>query len=162
MFSTYVYTGDPPSSGTASPAPQHDIDDIKVEYHPSSGIPTKVYHFEDYGRGPGAPPAVPEADPMPWQLFRTCINFEVAELTHDAGLSHEQLDRLIHLFHRSRIELFTLKNCKDVRDMWDAVSFKMTPVCVNQTFPLFHHSLWDWVTNLLHDPQVGLNFVLNV
>ncbi|KAG2354182.1 hypothetical protein BDR07DRAFT_1494951 [Suillus spraguei] len=33
--------GDPPSSGTASPAPQHDIDDIKVEYHPSSGIPPK-------------------------------------------------------------------------------------------------------------------------
>ncbi|KAG2124205.1 hypothetical protein DEU56DRAFT_759738, partial [Suillus clintonianus] len=48
--------GDPPPSGTASPAPQHEIDDIKVEYHPSSGIPTKVYHFEDYGSGPGAPP----------------------------------------------------------------------------------------------------------
>ncbi|KAG2109511.1 hypothetical protein DEU56DRAFT_762433, partial [Suillus clintonianus] len=44
--------GDPPPSGTASPAPQHEIDDIKVEYHPSSGVPTKVYHFEDYGSGP--------------------------------------------------------------------------------------------------------------
>ncbi|KAG1726802.1 uncharacterized protein EDB91DRAFT_1239606 [Suillus paluster] len=161
MFSTYVYTGDPPPSGTASPAPQHDIDDIKVEYHPSSGIPTKVYHFEDYGSGPGAPPAVPEADPMPWQPFRTHINFEVAELAHNAGLSHEQLDRLIHLIHCSRIELFTLKNRKDVRDMWDAVSFKMTPVCVDQTFPLFHHSLWDWVTDLLQDPQVGPNFIFN-
>ncbi|KAG2348732.1 hypothetical protein BDR05DRAFT_972997 [Suillus weaverae] len=145
--------GDPPPSGTALPAPQHNIDDIKVEYHPNSGIPTKVYHFEDYGHGPGAPPA---------QLFRTRINFEVAELAHNTGLSHEQLDWLIHLIHCSRIELFTLKNCKDVRDTWDAVSFKMTPVCVDQTFPLFHHSLWDWVTDLLQDPQVGLNFIFNV
>ncbi|KAG1747038.1 uncharacterized protein EDB91DRAFT_1235854 [Suillus paluster] len=171
MFSTYVYTGDPPPSGTVSPAPQYNIDDIKVEYHPSSGIPTKVYHFEDYGRGPGAPPAVPEADPMPWQPLRTCIDFEVAELAHDAGLSHEQLDRLIHLIHRSRIELFTLKNCKDVRDMWDAASFKMTPFTkeevivpfrgVDRTFPLFHRSLWDWVTDLLQDPQVGPNFVFD-
>ncbi|KAG1900690.1 uncharacterized protein F5891DRAFT_980264 [Suillus fuscotomentosus] len=163
--------GDPPSSGTASPAPQHNIDNIKVEYHPNSGRPTKVYHFEDYGHGPGAPPVVPEADPTPWQPFRTCIDFEVAELAHDAGLSHEQLDGLIHLIHRSRIELFTLKNCKDVRDTWDTASFKMTPFTkeevivpfrgVDQTFLLFHHSLWDWVTNLLQDPQVGPNFVFN-
>ncbi|KAG1761725.1 hypothetical protein EDD22DRAFT_619601 [Suillus occidentalis] len=163
--------GDPPPSGSTSPAPQHDIDDIKVEYHPSSGIPTKVYRFEDYGRGPGAPPAVPEADPIPWQPFRTRMDFEVAELAHDAGLSHEQLDRLIRLIHRSRTELFTLKNRKDVRDMWDAASFKMTPFTkeevivpfrgVDQTFPLFHRSLWDWVTDLLQDPQVGPNFVFD-
>ncbi|KAG2043250.1 hypothetical protein BDR03DRAFT_1005327 [Suillus americanus] len=163
--------GDPPPSGTTSPAPLHEIDDIKVEYHPSSGIPTKVYHFEDYGSGPGAPPPVPEADPMPWQLFRTRIDFEVAELAHDAGLSHEQLDRLIHLIHRSRMELFTLKNRKDVRDTWDAALFKMTPFTkeevtvsfcgVDQTFPLFHRSLWDWVTDLLQDPQVGPHFVFD-
>jgi hypothetical protein len=129
MFSTYVYTGDLPPSGSTSPAPQHNIDNIKVEYHPSSGIPTKVYRFEDYGCGPGAPPAVPEADPIPWQPFRTHMDFEVAELAHDAGLSHEQLDQLIRLIHCSRIELFTLKNRKDVRDTWDTASFKMTPVC---------------------------------
>ncbi|KAG2120397.1 hypothetical protein DEU56DRAFT_928435, partial [Suillus clintonianus] len=92
-------------------------------------------------------------------------------LAHDAGLSHEQLDRLIHLIHRSRMELFTLKNRKDVRDTWDAASFKMTPFTkvevtvpfrgVNQTFPLFHRSLWDWVTDLLQDPQVGPNFVFD-
>ncbi|KAG2039785.1 hypothetical protein BDR03DRAFT_933074 [Suillus americanus] len=155
-----ICQGDPPPSGTASPAPQHDIDNIKVEYHPSSGIPTKVYHFKDYGSGPGAPPAVPEADPMPWQLFHTRIDFKVAELAHDTGLSHEQLDRLIHLIHHSRIELFTLKNRKDVRDTWDAASFKMTPFTkeevtvpfqgVDQTFPLFHY------------PQVGLNFIFDV
>ncbi|KAG0704425.1 hypothetical protein DFH29DRAFT_981528 [Suillus ampliporus] len=130
----------------------HDIDDIKVEYHPSSGRPTKVYHFEDYGCGPGAPTVVPKADPMPWQPFRTCIDFEVAELAHKAGLSHEQLDQLIQLIHCSRSELFTLWNCKDARDMWDAVSFKMTPFMkegvvvpfrgIDQTFALFHHLLY--------------------
>ncbi|KAG0695732.1 hypothetical protein DFH29DRAFT_786850, partial [Suillus ampliporus] len=104
--------------------PQHDVDDIKVEYHPSSGCPTQVYHFEDYGCGAGAPTAVPKADPEPWNLFRTHIDFEVAELAHEAGLSYEQLDRLIELVHRSKFELFILRNHKDVQDMWEVASFK--------------------------------------
>lgn len=32
---------------------------------------------------------------------------------------------------------------------------------VDQTFPLFRRSLWDWVTDLLQDPQVGPNFVFD-
>ncbi|KAG1730397.1 uncharacterized protein EDB91DRAFT_1059518, partial [Suillus paluster] len=158
-------------SGTASPAPQHNIDNIKVEYHPSSGRPTEVYHVEDYGCGPGAPTAVPKADPTPWQPFHTHIDFEVAELAHETGLSHEQLDRLIQLIHRSRSELFTLRNRKDVRDTWDAVSFKMTPFTkeevvvpfqgIDQTFLLFHCSLWDWAADLLQDLQVGPYFVFD-
>jgi hypothetical protein len=32
---------------------------------------------------------------------------------------------------------------------------------VDQTFLLFHRSLWDWVTDLLQDPQVGPNFVFD-
>ncbi|KAG1734053.1 uncharacterized protein EDB91DRAFT_1238464 [Suillus paluster] len=160
-----------PLSATASPVPRHDMDDIKVEYHPSSGRPTQVYHFEDYGRGTGAPTAVPKADPEPWKPFHTRIDFEVAELAHEAALSYEQLDWLIELVNCSRFELFTLRNHKDVRDMWEAASFKMTPFTkeevvvpfqgIDKTFLLFHHSLWDWATDLLQDPQVGLHFIFN-
>ncbi|KAG0702765.1 hypothetical protein DFH29DRAFT_982269 [Suillus ampliporus] len=128
----------------------HDIDDIKVEYHPSSGRPTKVYHFEDYGCGPGAPTVVPKADPTPWQPFCTCIDFEVAELAHKAGLSHEQLDWLIQLIHCSRSELHFMK--EEV-----VVPFRG----IDQTFLLFHHLLWDWATDLLQDPQVGPHFIFD-
>ncbi|KAG1744575.1 uncharacterized protein EDB91DRAFT_1236508 [Suillus paluster] len=161
----------PPLSATASPVPQHDVDDIKVEYHPSSGHPTQVYHFEDYGRGAGAPTAVPKADPEPWKPFCTRINFEVAELAHEAALSYEQLDRLIELVHHSRFKLFTLWNHKDVRDTWEVASFKMTPFTkeevvvpfqgIDKTFPLFHCLLWDWAMDLLQDPQVGPHFIFD-
>ncbi|KAG1730131.1 uncharacterized protein EDB91DRAFT_1239146 [Suillus paluster] len=141
----------------SSPVPQHDVDDIKVEYHPSSGRPTQVYHFEDYGHGASAPTAVPKADPEPWKPFCTRINFEVAELAHEAALSYEQLDQLIELVHRSRFELFTLWNHKDFTKEEVVVPFQG----IDKTFPLFHRSLWDWATDLLQDPQVGPHFVFN-
>ncbi|KAG2034064.1 hypothetical protein BDR03DRAFT_870910, partial [Suillus americanus] len=146
-------------------------DDIQVRYHPNSECPTQVYHFEDYRCGPGAPAAPPKVDPEPWRPFRTRIDFEVAELAHEAALTHEQTDRFIKLIHRSRCELFTLRNRKDMRDTWDAASFKLTPFTkeevvvpfqgVDQTFPFFHRSLWDWAVDLLQDPEVGPHFVFD-
>ncbi|KAG2112398.1 uncharacterized protein F5147DRAFT_572506, partial [Suillus discolor] len=146
-------------------------DDIQVQYHPNSGRPTQVYHFEDYRCGPGTPAAPPKVDPEPWRPFRTRIDFEVAELAHEAALTHEQTDWFIKLIHRSRCKLFTLQNCKDVRDTWDAASFKLTPFMkeevvvpfqgVDQTFPFFHRSLWDWAVDLLQDPEVGPHFVFD-
>ncbi|KAG1759607.1 hypothetical protein EDD22DRAFT_849145 [Suillus occidentalis] len=132
-----------PPSRTASPASQFEVDDIQVWYHPNSGCPTQAYHFEDYRCGPGAPAAPPKVDPEPWHTFRTRIDFEVAELAHEAALTHEQMDRFIKLIHRSRCKLFTLRNRKDVRDTWDAASFKLTPV------------------DLLQDPEVGPHFVFD-
>ncbi|KAG1834044.1 hypothetical protein DFJ58DRAFT_719382 [Suillus subalutaceus] len=155
----------------ASPVSQFEVDDIQVRYHPNSGCPTQVYHFEDYRCGPGAPAAPPKVDPEPWCPFRTRIDFEVAELAHEAALTHEQTDRFIKLIHRSRCELFMLWNRKDVQDMWDAASFKLTPFTkeevvvpfrgVDQTFPFFHHSLWDWAVDLLQDPEVGPHFIFD-
>ncbi|KAG1738055.1 hypothetical protein EDD22DRAFT_982336 [Suillus occidentalis] len=160
-----------PPFRTASPVSQFEVDDIQVRYHPNSGCPTQVYHFEDYRCGPGAPAAPPKVDPEPWRPFRTRIDFEVAELAHEAALTHEQMDRFIKLIHRSRCELFTLRNRKDVRDTWDAASFKLTPFTkeevvvpfqgVDQTFPFFHRSLWDWAVDLLQDPEVGPHFVFD-
>ncbi|KAG1768576.1 hypothetical protein EV702DRAFT_1181923 [Suillus placidus] len=142
-----------------------------AEYHPNSQRPTQVFHFEDYGRGPGAPTVVPPVEPEPWYPFRTRIDFEVAELVLEAALTHQQMDRLFDLIRRTKSEQFTLRNCKDVRDTWDAASFKLTPfvkeeVVVpfqgdNKTFQLFHRSIWDWAVDLLQDPQVGPHFVFD-
>lgn len=32
---------------------------------------------------------------------------------------------------------------------------------VDQTFPFFHRSLWDWAVDLLQDPEVGPHFVFD-
>ncbi|KAG1842975.1 hypothetical protein DFJ58DRAFT_665554, partial [Suillus subalutaceus] len=130
-------------------------DDIQVQYHPNSGCPTQVYHFEDYRCGPGAPAAPPKVDPEPWCPFRTHIDFEVAELAHEAALTHEQTDRFIRLIHRSRCELFTLQNCKDMKRSLCPSKVLIRP------FRFFHHSLWDWAVDLLQDPEVGAHFVFN-
>ncbi|KIK46880.1 hypothetical protein CY34DRAFT_21734 [Suillus luteus UH-Slu-Lm8-n1] len=153
----------PPESRTASPRPQFEEDDIQVQYHPNSQRPTQVFHFEDYGHGPGAP--------TPWYPFRTRIDFEFAELVLEAALTHQQMDRLFDLVRRTKSEQFTLRNRKDVRDTWDAASFKLTPfvkeeVVVpfqgdNKTFQLFHRSIWDWAVDLLQDPQVSPHFVFD-
>jgi len=98
----------------ASSVSQPEVDDIQIRYHPNSGCPMQVHHFEDYRCGPGAPVVSPTIDPQPWRPFCTHIDFEVAELAHEAALTHEQIDWLIGLIHRSRCELFTLRNHKDV------------------------------------------------
>ncbi|KAG2093553.1 hypothetical protein BD769DRAFT_1615706 [Suillus cothurnatus] len=158
-------------SGMASSVSQPEVDDIQIRYHPNSGRPMQVHHFEDYRCGPGAPVVSPTIDPEPWRPFRTRIDFEVAELAHEAALTHEQIDRLIRLIHRSRCELFTLRNHKDVRNTWDAASYKLTPFTkeevvvpfrgVDQTFQFYHRSLWDWAIDLLQDPEVGPHFVFD-
>ncbi|KAG1808960.1 uncharacterized protein BJ212DRAFT_1448905 [Suillus subaureus] len=79
-----------------SPPQPFEEDDIRVEYHPSSQHPMQVHHFEEYGRGPGAPTAV----------LPVVVPFQGND----------------------------------------------------QTFQLFHHSIWDWAVDLLQDPQVGPQF----
>ncbi|KAG1726527.1 uncharacterized protein EDB91DRAFT_1239637 [Suillus paluster] len=150
---------------------QPEVDDIQIWYHPNSGRPMQVHRFEDYRCGPGAPVVPPTIDPEPWRPFRNRIDFEVAELAHEAALTHEQIDQLIGLIHRSRCELFTLRNHKDMQDMWDAASYKLTPFMkeevvvpfrgVDQTFQFYHRSLWDWAIDLLQDPEVGLHFIFD-
>ncbi|KAG1887716.1 hypothetical protein F4604DRAFT_1877523 [Suillus subluteus] len=145
---------------TSSPQPQFEEDNIQVQYHPNSQCPMWVYHFEEYGHSPGAPIIVPPVEPEPWCPFRTQIDFEVAGLALEAALTHQQLDRLLNLIHRSKHEDFTLRNRKDIRDTWDAASFKLTPGD-DKIFQVFYCSIWDWAVDLLQDPQVSPHFVFD-
>ncbi|KAG2136263.1 hypothetical protein BD769DRAFT_1352368, partial [Suillus cothurnatus] len=146
-------------------------DGIQVQYHPNSQCPTQVFQFEDYGHSLGTPTVVPPVKPELWYPFQTQIDFEVVELVLEAALTHQQMDWLFNLIRCTKFEQFTLWNCKDVQDIWDVASFKLTPfvkeeVVVpfqgdNKTFQLFHRSIWDWAVDLLQDPQVGLHFVFD-
>jgi hypothetical protein len=107
-------------------APGHTIDDIRTEFHPHARIATRVEAFSDFTRHHHYEPPRPEC--QPWLPFRCQLDFEVAELAHEAALTHEQTTRLIRMVRRSRTEDFTLANYADVRNMWEAASHRLTPV----------------------------------
>ena len=61
------------------------MNDIKVEYHPNSGIPTSVEHLHEYRqRRLGERQQLAD---QPWKPFRTRGDFEFAEIALDAALN---------------------------------------------------------------------------
>ncbi|KAG2112434.1 hypothetical protein DEU56DRAFT_874374 [Suillus clintonianus] len=142
-------------------ATRHNVDDIQTEYHPNSGIPAQTRTFSTFQRNILEDPPIP--DTQPW----------AAELAHEAALSQPQIDRLINLLHCSKqdSESFTLRNYKDVRNAWSAISHRLTPFKkqtiqvpydgVDQQFTLYYRDLWDWACDLLRDPYIGPQFTFD-
>jgi len=118
--------------GSASGSENHSqliIDDIKVEYHPSSGRQTEIHHFGDYKQSNSEP--VPLDNTTPWWPFSSRLDFEFAELVHEAALNKKQIDRLIGLFHKSsedNSQRLSFKSHSDVQASWHAASERLTPV----------------------------------
>lgn len=111
----------------AENVPQHaSMDDIRTEFHPHARIATRIDAFSDFTRQHNYEP--PHPDRQPWLPFRCQLDFEVAELAHETALTHEQTTRLIQLVQHGRTEDFTLKNYADVRNTWEAASYRLTPV----------------------------------
>ncbi|KAG1864594.1 hypothetical protein C8R48DRAFT_747876 [Suillus tomentosus] len=148
---------------------QHNVDNIQTEYHPNSGIPAQTRTFSTFQRDLLQDPPTP--DVQPWVPFRCRLDFEVAELAHEAALSQPQIERLIDLLHRSKQEPFSLCNYKDIRNMWSAISHRLTPFQkrtirvpyngVDQEFTLYYWDLRDWACDLLRDPYLGPQFTFN-
>ena len=102
------------------------MDNIRTEFHPHTKVTTRVEAFSDFKRTHHREP--PPPNPHPWLPFDCRLDFEVAELAHEAALTHEQTTRLIQLVKRGRTEDFTLNNYTNVRNIWEAASHRMTPV----------------------------------
>lgn len=105
-------------------------DDIRTEYHPRSGLPSKVERFEDYkGQATTAPTLQPSK--KPWLPFRSRVDFEFSEIALKAALNKNAVDALITLIHRCVDEkgLFTLNNHADISKLWEMASSKLTKVC---------------------------------
>lgn len=69
------------------------LNDIKTEYHPSSGRRASIVSFEEYDYE-RQPRPIPPAQ-HPWKPFRSLIDFEIAEVALEAALNRSQLDKLI-------------------------------------------------------------------
>lgn len=140
ISSLYIFNTDDLEDQQSFPADDGDLeyqrdielDDIKVEYHPKSGIPTKVQAFGDFKRQPAhySSWSAPDPDTRPWRPFKSRLEFDVAEIALKAALNNEQTDRLLDICCRcaQKSEKFTFHNHKDVRAKWDAASQRLTGV----------------------------------
>ncbi|KAG1846280.1 hypothetical protein F4604DRAFT_1884179 [Suillus subluteus] len=139
------------------PLPQ--LDDIKVDYHPNSQIPSTIHHFADFSRTRPTEASVPR-NHAPWEPFQTRLDFEVAEIALEAALTAEQTNRLLSLVHRSAL-----------RELWSTASQRFTPFQVdivsvpNQNkvheFDMHYRPLWDWALDMLRDRRLAPHFVFD-
>ncbi|KAG2160107.1 uncharacterized protein EDB93DRAFT_1237319 [Suillus bovinus] len=145
-------------------------DDIRTEYHPRSGIPTKTDHFADFRCNTAAPSLAPE-NTTPWEPFSSRIDFDFAELILKANLTKLQTNELIGLIRRAALERFSVTDYDGICKLWDAASsrhakFKKEVISVphrdqEHNFDVWYRPLWDWACDLLKDPRLGPHFVFD-
>ncbi|EDQ99267.1 uncharacterized protein LACBIDRAFT_335192 [Laccaria bicolor S238N-H82] len=146
------------------------LDDIKVEYHPQSGKPTHVYHFEDYTTSSEGTANMP-VDPEPWRPFRSRLDFEIAELILNTHMNKSQTNQLLSLIHQciQRPSEFTLENSTDLECVWENARMARTSGFSKITVPVpykekevphdvWTYSLFDWTRELLEDPGLISQF----
>lgn len=105
-----------------------DNNDVRVEYHPSSGRLAEVFKSNEYP--PLAPDASTIVEPEPWAPFRTREDFEFAETVLDAGMNRKQMSALIKLFHKciKGDGSFTVSSPKDLFDTLNVAGNRLTKV----------------------------------
>ncbi|OJA20946.1 hypothetical protein AZE42_03510 [Rhizopogon vesiculosus] len=152
------------------PAPQ--LDDIKVEYHPHSRIPSTIQLFSDFSRCRPTEDTMPHSA-SPWEPFRTRLDFEVAEIALAAAMTKDQTNRLFELMRRaaSAKEDFTLQSHDEVRTLWKMVSERFTPFETSKIsvphqgkaheYKMYSRCLWNWALDLMRDSQFAPHFVFD-
>ncbi|KAG1788983.1 uncharacterized protein HD556DRAFT_1433910 [Suillus plorans] len=146
----------------ANPADQEplpQLDDIKVDYHPHSQIPSTIHHFADFSRTRPTEASVPR-NHAPWEPFRTRLDFEVAEIALEAALNTDQTNRLLSLVHRSAL-----------RELWSTASQRFTLFQVDvvlvpyknkvHEFDMHYRPLWEWALDMLRDRRLAPHFVFD-
>ena len=96
------------------------LDDIKIEFHPNSGKPAQIFHFDEYTSSSKTSLNNP-IDSEPWKPFRSCLDFEIAELMLDTHMNKSQTNRLLSLIHRciKTPAEFTLENSTELENVWE-------------------------------------------
>ncbi len=112
----------------------YETDDIRTVYHPASGIPTRVDHFEQYRSDPTFQYTDPPIDPCPWRPFATHRDFKLGEFILDAALTNKQMNTLFELLTPQSESIqgldSTIKSPKDFKEHWDRAANHITPVSI--------------------------------
>ncbi|PPQ74821.1 hypothetical protein CVT26_005455 [Gymnopilus dilepis] len=145
----------------------HSLNDIRIEYHPSTEQPPDTYSFDQYCSFPQEPAPPFVVDKTPWRPFRTKIDFEVAEIMLDGHLNRRQIARMIDLIQKiaANPESFTLENESEHEKIWKAAretkakGFEKHDFSVeykgNQLeYTVWLRPLWSWCQELLSDPRL--------
>jgi hypothetical protein len=108
---------------------QLEIDDIRVEYHPNSGLPSKTIHFEDFTRDVEQSEASIPDEP-PYKPWRSQADFEFSEIALESAMNRNQIEAMIKLIRHvaQSPESFTLKNQVDYTQCFEHASVLLTPV----------------------------------
>ncbi|KAG1833209.1 hypothetical protein F4604DRAFT_2019034, partial [Suillus subluteus] len=160
---------DAPDDHVLPPAFQQD--DIRTEYHPRSGIPTKTNRFGDFRCHTNTAHSQVPQNTTPWEPFGSRIDFDFAELILKANLTKLQTNELISLIRRTAFERLSVTDYDGICKMWDAASprhanFKKEVISVphrdqEHNFDVWYRPLWDWACDLLKDPRLGPHFVFD-
>ncbi|CDO73238.1 hypothetical protein BN946_scf185007.g293 [Trametes cinnabarina] len=159
----------PPAASTgdhACTSTPPEPDSIKVEYHPNSKRPPKVYLFEEFDRSQQARDE-PPPDPEPWRsAFMSLLDFEISEFALDAALSKMQIIKLLELMRRINEgeEEFTLRTHHDILLGWSKAAKKVTPFTKHilpvtykkddREYPLYKRDIWDYMKDILRNPYL--------
>ncbi len=103
----------------------NQLDDIKTEYHPSSGKPPSYSSFENHKWKQDQPTldSMTQEDleeSVPWYPWRSRSDFEFAELALKAELKKAHVDAFLSLISRliQEEDSFSLKTYQDVEKGW--------------------------------------------
>ncbi|KAI0700322.1 hypothetical protein BC835DRAFT_1304172 [Cytidiella melzeri] len=160
--------GEDPSAHSAA-INDAQIDNIKVEYHKSSRRPTHIYSFENFKRNERTVD-LDLLTPEPWKPFKTRLDFEVAEVIHEAKLNSKLTDRLLKAVHKILQKPcdFTLDSSADLNRYWQSAkmyypSFTAEEITIPykgqlKTFEFHSRPLWDWILSQVRDPLLAPHF----
>ncbi|KAG1756155.1 hypothetical protein EDD22DRAFT_981579 [Suillus occidentalis] len=148
------------------------LDDIKVEYHPHSRIPSTIHPFSEFTRRRPTEDTIPRSA-SPWEPFRTRLDFEVAEIALAATMTKDQTNRLFELVRRaaSAKEDFTLQSHDEVRTLWKMASERFTPFETSvisvphqgeaHEYKMYSRCLWSWALDLMRDSRFAPHFTFD-
>lgn len=123
-----------PGAGSNTPPPaitDAQLDDIRTEYHPASGLPTTTEAFDRYGKNSDESNRMrPHTEP--WAPFNTRADFELAELALEAALTGRQVNALIKLIADcvNGKSYVTIQNHAELKNAWQTASNLLTPVSI--------------------------------
>ncbi|THH05669.1 hypothetical protein EW146_g9838 [Bondarzewia mesenterica] len=148
------------------------LDDIKTEYHPSSGKATRTQSFDTYGLPDPDVIQLPHARVRePWRPFRTRLDFDVANFALRNALNKDETNALISLLKRGQgaSESMTLKSHAEMYEILDGASHILTPYeqtkisvpykSESRNFDFHMKPLWEWALDLAGDPGLSPHFV---
>ncbi|KIJ21105.1 hypothetical protein PAXINDRAFT_160453 [Paxillus involutus ATCC 200175] len=145
--------------------PEKLCNSFKTEYHPKSARPPVIDSFSTYGQTSATTP--PIIDPKPWQPFLSHVDFEFAELAHDAALSKDQTNQFLQLIWKISHgpSMFSFKSHADIAKAWECSCTQMTPF-KHHTIPVNYKKEeleFDILAmDMLQDPLLAPHFMWDV